>query len=503
MKISVMPTAVALVLFFARASLVLAVPPDQVMMPRAAAKVYFDFNRVPNPKAGDGFRQLVRMFGDKNEYTAAEVQAARDGIDVFKDGRIEPGKDQNGEPPPGALSRATVQSRYTAVEALDPSKAGAFARLVKRVGNWDWYTFDQVANAETVADFKEPEGAEKQKIEAVREAYVRGEERQVKLDQGWHGPRIRHDWRDVLYDEDPSQFTDKPKALGDLQGATFSYTRDQVASTDTWSAHAALIVPFTHHWPEDQHFGLDQFAIAPSVTYDRVDTNGDPKKEVDSILYRLGFYLDFFGLQSRSALPTDVPYPGGGPNPAAAFGGGYGLQLRAAGVYATNQDHDAGLAGFELDLEPRWLGQKISLGYRTVLWRKVPSLPDATDDALFEAQLRLWLHAEGGDVLDAGAGWVASNDNFFRVGPSIQLQLRAPALPGGRALSLTVLYSYLGAITGPDDHPFHLQTALVYDLFRDKELNHKVSINATYERGGLDLTKQNVDSFTLGLGVLF
>jgi hypothetical protein len=217
----------------------------------------------------------------------------------------------------------------------------------------------------------------------------------------------------------------------------------------------------------------------------------------------MGIYLDFFGLQRREPGPGDVPMPGGGPNPAALYGGGYGLQVRAAGVYVTDQDHRAGLDGFEIDFEPRWMGKDLNLGYRTRLWKKSPVLADGSDDALLDAQLRVWVHVEGGNVQDASASWLASDESFFRLGPTVQLQLRAPAMPGGRALSLTALYSYLAAISGPSEHASYLQTTLSYDLFRDKELNHKVSLNAGYEYGGLNFTKQDADTFTLGLGVLF
>lgn len=300
---------------------------------------------------------------------------------------------------------------------------------------------------------------------------------------------VRRDWRDVLFDEDASQQNTGKKALGDLEGALFSYTRDGNADSDTWSAHGAVILPYTREWLTGSSFALRRFALAPSVTYDRVTTNGDPAVEVDSLFYRVGLYMDFYGQH----LPDDHARPIVG----------YGLQVRAAGVYVTDQDHRAGLRGFEADFEPRFHVGEPGLGYRTILWRKIPARADGSDISILEAQLRAWLHMEGGDIQDTGPAWTPVAESFFRLGPTVQFQLSMPALPGDRALSLTVLYSYLAAVSGPSDHPSYFRATLGYDLFRNVELNHKVSLSASYEQGGLNFSKQEVDTFTIGLGILF
>ena len=288
----------------------------------------------------------------------------------------------------------------------------------------------------------------------------------------------------MLYDEDASQAGGK-KTLGDLEGALFSYVRNGKANTDTWNAHAAVILPITYQSLENQKGPLWRFALAPSVTFDRVTTNGDPKAEVDSLFYRVGVFYDVY--DQRDTHPIT----------------GYGLQLRAAGVYATDHNHHAGMRGFEADFEPRFHVGAPGLGYRTVLWPKFAARGDETDKSILEGQLRTWLHMEGGDIQDTGTAWTPETGSFFRLGPTVQLQLSMPSLPGDRALSFTALYSYLAAVSGPTDHSSYFRATLAYDLFRNVELNHKVSVSASYEKGGLNLTKQGVDTFTLGLGVLF
>jgi hypothetical protein len=297
-------------------------------------------------------------------------------------------------------------------------------------------------------------------------------------------------WRDVLYDEDQSQPDRQGKAISDLEGALFSYARDGNADTNTWNAHGAVILPITYYWPYDPRLqstlALRRFALAPSVTYNRVTTTGNPATDVDSLFYRAGLYMEFYGLNQTV-------------NPFLY----YNLQLRAAGVYVTDEDHQAGLGGYEMDFEPRFRYGKLALGYKMNLCEKEPARSDFKDNSFLEAQLRMWLHTEGGDVQNAAPGWTPLTGSFFRLGPTWQCTLVAPALPGHRTLSLTALYSYLVAISGTSEHAGYFRATLTYDLFRDVELNHKMGVSASYERGGLNFTKQDVDTFTLGLNVLY
>jgi hypothetical protein len=157
-----------------------------------------------------------------------------------------------------------------------------------------------------------------------------------------------------------------------------------------------------------------------------------------------------------------------------------------------------------VDLEPRiHIGSTGILGYEAIPWKKAPQRADKKDDAYMKLQLRVWLHVEGGDVQEAAASWDPVADSFFRLGPSVQFQLAFPALPGNRTLSLTAIYNYYAAISGPSDHPEYYRATLDYDLFKDPDLNHKVGMSASYERGGVGFTKQEVDTFMLGLSVLF
>jgi hypothetical protein len=486
--------------------------PDQIIIRADAAIALVESDYKMNPEKALSPRilrqYLAHRAGGPQEITAAELQALREG-QPKKRPYLHNLPVQTGPPPPDTFSWEQVKLRFQAEEQLNrasgkdkPTASDYEKRLRMQVApGATWFKAEQIAKAEKWEWFNPP--AAEHTAEATQEeatyraldlAYDKVQTAQENQQQGLRSPRIRRTWRDVLYDEDQSLGEgNTKKALSDLEGALFSYTHDQNADTDTWSSKAAIIFPYTRRLPTDLNnpgsFTLRQFALAPSVTIDRVDTNGDPTKETDSVLYRFGGYFDFYGIAQSDQPDQDI------------FG--YGLQLRAAGVYATNTGHDAGLTGFETDFEPRFHYGNPALGYKINLWEKTPVRADYKDNTYLEGQLRLWLHTEGGHVQDAAASWVKTNDTFFRLGPTAQLSLTAPALPGQRSLSLTMLYSYFGAVSGPTDHSSYFRVTLSLDLLRNIELNHRVGITTSYERGGLNFTKQDVDTYTLGLSVLF
>jgi hypothetical protein len=297
----------------------------------------------------------------------------------------------------------------------------------------------------------------------------------------FRSPRIRQNWRDVLYEDDPSQEQNAPKAQKDLVGATFSYVDDEKAGTQTWSAIGAVIVPWQHNFADQVGLTPVKLALAPSLSVNRVDTNGDPKKNVDSMLFRLGAYGEWMLVPDGTAS----------------------LQSRAAFVYATDTGCEASLPGGEIDIEPRWQNPTFRIGYRKVLIPKAPVLEDESDDSLLDYQLRGWLHLEGGDVQDNGKSWDQTKGSFFRLGPTVQLQIRAPKLILGKDFSVTALYSYLAAQSGSEEHRSFFKVSGVLDLVKDDLLNHKISLTAEYQKGGLNFTKEDVDTLTLGLGVLY
>lgn len=298
---------------------------------------------------------------------------------------------------------------------------------------------------------------------------------------GFKGLLIRESWRDILYeDEDRSMASNEESTLKDLVGATVSFERNNVTGLDTWSVKGSVIFPWQRNFPAQGGWSPVKIMLAPSVSVNRVDTNGDPEDEADSMLYRIGAYGDWVFKDQRG-----------------------GLETRAAAVYATNTGHEAFLPGAELDLEPRWHNRILPIGYRKVLWKKATLLDDGSDDSLADIQFRCWLHMEGGDVHDAGESWDAAEGTFFRAGPTAQIQLNFPRLLLGKSFSVTGLYSYLPAISGPEGRESYFSVTGAYDLVKDDVTGNKISINGSYQKGALNFTKDNVDTFTIGLGVRF
>ena len=456
-----------------------------------------------NPqKSTPAARKLEILLKDRTVITAAEMTVIMSGK---PDSRPQPPSElpvQSGSPPEGNFTvdhlKGYLSTKVKMSQKAKPSVEDYFVRLrAQAQPGANWFTLAQLSNAEKFEYLVPATEAQKVELDKEWEAYsllIKANNEVRKAEeawrQGWQTPRIRRSWRDVLYDEDPSIEDHKVGKLGDQEGALFSYTRDGTAHTDLWAIHGALIVPFTINRHTGSPFSLRQFAFAPSVTMDKVTSDGDPKKEVDSILYRAGLYGDLYGTNNDPDDPSQTIF-------------GYGLQWRAASVYATDWDHNSGLTGYEIDLEPRFHHGNAGIGYRSVLRKKNPRGEYTPTNSLLDAQFRVWGHLEGGEIQETGAAWSATGESFFRVGPTAQLTLAAPALSNGRTVSLTAVYSHLAAITGSNSHEDYFRASITYDLYRNLELNRKVGLTASYETGGLNFTKEEVDLFTVGLNVLF
>jgi hypothetical protein len=454
------------------------------------------------PKNGDLYKKLRATFGDHPTYTSYQVSAIIEPKKKLPMERSIP-EPRKTRVPVDAFTKAEVQQQLLAYEKTHPdlkkqltytyppspshpkgltvTVKDLYEALQWKYGNQHWYLATEIRDVEQngIKPLEFPQI--RLKDDPVRQALDVARREKSGSWTDFKSPRIRQNWRDVLYDEDPSQEGNASKAIKDLVGATFSYSHDANAGTDTWTAIGAVIFPWQHNFADEPGLLPAKIALAPSVSIYRVDTNGDPKVEADSVLYRFGAYADWVTLDT----------------------GGAGIQSRAAFVYATNTGHDASLSGFEVDIEPRWQNPVIPIGFKRILWHKAPLLEDGSDQSLLDYQVRVWLHTEGGDVQDTGKSWDSTKGSFFRLGPTAQLQLRAPRFFLGKDFSITMLYSHLPAVSGSQEHQCFFKLSAVYDLVKDEQLNHKVSLTAEYQKGGLNLTKEDVDTFTLGLGVLF
>jgi hypothetical protein len=412
--------------------------------------------------------------------------------------------------PDGSFSKLETLIQLNRYKQASGSSSDFARALTQFFGDQDWYKPPQIAYVESNVDKaipKDPTEAKKAKetaekaqqaADAARDALVRAQVNRKKyyeehpwehFESGFHWPLVRSSWRDVLTEEDPSKQPGSPATQKDVVGAKLSYAHDAKGDNDTWLVMGAVILP----WQLDFSgggFTPTRLAIAPSYSINRVANSGNSKGNVDSVLYRVGLYSDWIGSKYN------------------------GVELRAAGVYASDTGGHAQLPGYQVDIEPR-LNGAIPLGYKRILIHNPlydNTIPSSTDcsapqisPSVCDVSLRAWLHMEGGDVQDNGTTWDSTKGGFFRMGPAVQFQLNFPQnrLLGGKDFSLNALYSYLPALDGSAAHESYVQISSVLDLYNDALNNRKIGIISQYQYGGLNFTNEYVNLFTIGLGVKF
>jgi hypothetical protein len=309
-----------------------------------------------------------------------------------------------------------------------------------------------------------------------------------KKPNGFQKPIIRHDWSDVLISsEDLSQKNGK-KSFDDLTGAVFSYSHDSKNSSDSWTATGALIIPYVKY--QDLKPGLNPvvFAIAPSLSLNKVSSNRNSANEVDHLDGRLGFYSKW--------LPRDDVFTG--------------LLFRGALMYGTDTGLHAALPAAELELEPRfwWKSAGWGIGYQNFIGTSVDqSKNPPVFNHLVTYEFRGWLRIEGGDLQRNNAKWETVDGGFFRAGPVLQGAVKIATYKFTKdvikSTSLTVNYSYLSAIYGPNGNASLLKIGAALALYDNPKDLQKISLTASFEKGGLTFSKQEVEVFNIGVGVVF
>jgi hypothetical protein len=516
--VAIFGAALAICLASARAKEV-SQEPQQKMYSLEDVKWMFQQVEKLDPTKKELLENLRRLAPGRREYTAKEINTVL--------GTLPKIKASYGPPYPEVPSRNGAISKPDAVRllkmfnSLSPKKTKAqiIAELESEFKNKSKEDVIR-ALAETKEAASDPEGDLVAKFgnkadyfpSEVRDVQTNGpksamEEAPVSIPAptgvwepikyGILHPLIRKSWSDVLLSEDLSQNASKSK-IGDLVGATFSYSDETRSHTETWNAVGALILPFDYKFADLSGLKPTELLFAPSISVNRISTNPPSKTDIDQLLHRLGLFVDW----------------------EEGFGA---IQLRGAFVYGTDTEYRTSMPAFEFDLEPQVLWSSsnaretgvpspatkyFKIGYQNILIHKTPQFKEETDNSFLDYQLRFYLHAEGGDLQRSAAVFNTVDGSFFRMGPATQLRVNAPRLVFDRPLSFTATYSYLPAISGNPANDHLLTLDLTLGLIRlnppsSTSLQQKLSLNANYTDGGLDFTKQEVRQFTLGLSVLF
>ncbi len=292
--------------------------------------------------------------------------------------------------------------------------------------------------------------------------------------QGFQGIKIRSNFDDVLTSEDPT-IADAKEKKADLTGASFSYTRDFKADSDSWAANGSILMPFAWARSTHPHTGgpieLQSYGFIPSISFDRVSNSIDNSKDVDSLTFRLGAF----------AKTT------GGPLFSQTF--------RGFATYGTSFGFNKSIPTAEFEYEPAFiLNRELGIGTVHAL---LPTLgagedPSNAKKTFLAYRLRAYFHAEYGRIEDKGDATAAATGGFGRGGPVLQLRL-APFFSD--KLNCTVTYEYFSRFTGLATHNYLLKVEPSYDI------SDAVSLKASYEKGGVNPIDQQVETFFIGLGV--
>jgi hypothetical protein len=306
---------------------------------------------------------------------------------------------------------------------------------------------------------------------------------------GYQGPktfpwlRLRRSYKDILTAEDPSQGEAGAKKFDDLQGALFSYARDLNTDVDTWSAEMAVLAPFS--WatgfapvPGDG-LQLARYGLVPSFSWNRITTSGDPKKEIDTQIYRGGVFGKWeSGYEQLNALT-----------------------LRGFVSYANDNIHDASVRALEFEIEPfSDLAQRLRVGYRVILWAAKDDPEHQHDTAILAYQFRAVLHGEYGERRREGSDFTGTEYDFFRLGPQLQFDLEPLFISN---LSLGLRYKYMLSLSGQNPHDSLFNADLEWALLKDPENQRRLTLKFSYVNGGLDLTQARAHTLLIGLGAAF
>jgi len=289
---------------------------------------------------------------------------------------------------------------------------------------------------------------------------------------------IRRSYSDVTAGEDPS-IADAKESLREVEGAQFSYSYDYQTNSSQWSAVGALIAPiklYQSNQPASQNgLSLEQLNFVPSVSLNRVTNDKDESKEVDEVTFRAGLFGTWLGIAGPLRL----------------------VMLSGYASYATDSTFDNGIVAGEFDLEPITNIPGNRTFYRV---GENGSGKVGRSGSLIEFHWRAHLHTQFGDHVGNGpVGLSSDTDEFFRIGPAVELQLDPFLLQRLRA---SIDYSYLAGVSGSPStsHDFKAQLSLILD--RNLDTQHW-SLSASYEDGETPLVQERVHTFLLSLGVKY
>ena len=248
------------------------------------------------------------------------------------------------------------------------------------------------------------------------------------------------------------------------EGALLAYTRDFANKADTYQATGAFAYPLLFQNNNDFERGstyLDEIALVPSLSFDRVENTGAPARKVDSLTFRMG---SEWKIRNAFGIPSQFFW--------------------FDATYNTDFGFDTEIFAGEVDWRPVnrsfGIGQALSLG--------------GSDQFLFRWKPQL--HFEWGYVVDsAGNPNIRAKQDFARVGPEIDVDLWI-----GAQTKLYLNYHYYAALTAGTRSSRMLVAGLEYSL--DPDTNHW-TLDINYRKGRTPFQQTRTETLMAGFGVKF
>lgn len=293
----------------------------------------------------------------------------------------------------------------------------------------------------------------------------------LKADSGeyypFYGLQLRRSMDDVDLDRwgkknNKGKYQESLKAA---KAAEFGFTHNDVTGDDAWFARGVIARPFRLH--EDDATLL----LVPSIQFDRVSHSVTKAAEIDSLIGDLSIAGVFTG---GGLIETHL--------------------IRGGAQYATNFDFDGGIYGGKLEWEPLFSPEK--LPFSLLSNGQYSGLFGAKSPLLY--RMRQYLHVEGGGI-DGRADASASGD-YLRGGAGAALDVTFRSDLGLISrLSFSAAYQYyFDLLDGGDDFDSFKAQA----QWRLDEVGH-ILLQASYEKGLIPLSHQEVDLISVSLGVKF
>jgi hypothetical protein len=229
------------------------------------------------------------------------------------------------------------------------------------------------------------------------------------------------------------------------------------------------------------NFGLFQYDLLPSISFDKATDQTDAATDVDSLVFRAGASSQW-GLNPKDGKPA--------PEIGATVSGDV--------AYATDFEFREEIPTVEFDVLPI---------YNEMSFGKLQDVPYAPFP--LQVQTLLDLHIEGGDVVDRGSNTkLQDNTGYLRGGPKLGLTF----VPKGDEvshlgplsfkpddLSFNVSYLYYARALGIEGNAHLLQASGTWAIGGSPN----TSLVITYQNGITALQLQSAHYLSVGLGLKF